>query len=411
MKILFISMDPKGAVIRGTGYVAASIPDGNNINFYCCTNHDRRKKFNSIVKIASKNKPDIIMISTTTLLYNEASKVIKAIKSSTDIPILVGGVHAMVVGPDLLKENTLIDYLCIGEGETFIKEFVNNYGTQDLFNINNLAYRRNGEVFSNHLSPPEDLSKLPVFPYKWFNRVVIPKSEILYMSVSRGCPYSCTYCCNSTFLKMYGKDYIRQIPINYVIEELKYLKSNYKFKQLHFGDDTILANPKYAINLMTRLKSELNISYTCMSRVESINKRIVSVLKKTGCTSVGMGIECGDEEFRKTHLQRFMTNKQIKNAFKILRKAGIQTTSYNMIGWPFDNDDELTKSTANLNKELNPNIVQVTWFYPFPGTKLYDHCEKYDLINRKLFLRSYHTGSIIKGYENKKSSFRTYRRK
>jgi len=53
----------------------------------------------------------------------------------------------------------------------------------------------------------------------------------------------------------------------------------------------------------------------------------------------------------------------------------------------------------------------VTWFYPFPGTKLYDYCEKHNLINKDLFLGSYHAGSIIKGKENKKSTFKSHRRK
>jgi len=407
MKILFISMDPKGAVIRGAGYVAASIPDGNEMTFYCSTNFDKNNEFSGLVKMISKNKPEIIMVSTTTILYNEASNAINAIKKVHDIPILMGGVHPTIVGSDVLRDNKNIDYLCIGEGETFIKEFVDKYDTKDLFDINNLAYRRDGEVFSNPLNPAEDLSNLPPFPYKLFNRVVQPSSKTIAASVSRGCPFSCTYCGNSTFLKMYGKSYVRQIPIDYVMKEIKYLKRNYKFKQIHFSDDTILTNRKYAIELLTRL----NISYTCMSRAESIDEEMVAVLKKTGCTSVGMGVECGDEAFRKKYLHRFMSNEQIKKAFKLLQKAGIQTTSYNMIGWPFDNDDELTKSTANLNKELNPNIVQVTWFYPFPGTKLYDHCKKHNLINENLFLGSYHKGSIIKGYENKKSFFKSRRRK
>jgi len=414
VKIVFLSMDPKGAIIRGAGYVAASIPDGNDIKFYCCGNNYKKNNYSKLVGIVSKDKPDIIMVSTTTLLYNDASRVIKAIKSSMDIPVLMGGVHPMIIGPNLLKENPDLDYLCIGEGETFIKEFVDNYGTENLYDINNLAYRRGGEVFVNPLNPPEDLSKLPEFPYKWFDRVVTPNGSLpssLPVSATRGCPNSCTYCCNSTFLKMYGKDYIRTMPVKNVIKELKYLKNNYKFKNFHFGDDTILANTKYAIKLLTALKSEINIPYTCMSRAESINEKMTALLKETGCASVAMGVECGDEEFRRKYLHRFMTNKQIKNAFSLLRKAGIRTTSFNMIGWPFDYDDRLTKSTADFNKELDPDGVQVTWFYPFPGTKLYDYCEKHNLINKDLFLGSYHAGSIIKGKENKKSTFKSHRRK
>jgi radical SAM superfamily enzyme YgiQ (UPF0313 family) len=207
---------------------------------------------------------------------------------------------------------------------------------------------------------------------------------------------------------MYGKDYIRYRPEGYVIKELKKLRKKYKFKQLHFGDDMILSNVKYVRNLFTSLKSELNVPYTCMSRVEHIDEQMVDLLKKTNCKSVSMGIECGDEEFRKKYLKRFMSNDQIRKAFNLLKKAKIRTVSFNMIGWPFPNDDELTKTTADLNKEIGPAFVQVTWFYPFPGTKLYDYCVERDLINQNKSIGSYHKGSIIKGYENKKSFFKSH---
>lgn len=106
-----------------------------------------------------------------------------------------------------------------------------------------------------------------------------------------------------------------------------------------------------------------------------------------------------------------MTNDQIRNAFRLLRKAKIRVASFNMIGWPFDYDDRLTRATADLNKEIDPDGVQVSWFYPFPGTKLYDYCEEHDLINKKLVLRSYFNGSVIKGYENKESFFKSHGRK
>ena len=86
-------MDPKGAVIRGAGYVAASIPVENEMIFYCSTNADKKNKFIGLVKMISKNKPDIIMVSTTTILYNEASNAIKAIKKVHDTPVLMGGVR------------------------------------------------------------------------------------------------------------------------------------------------------------------------------------------------------------------------------------------------------------------------------------------------------------------------------
>jgi radical SAM superfamily enzyme YgiQ (UPF0313 family) len=410
MKIAFISMDPKGAPVRGAGYVAASIPRKHELLFYCLMNPKSDKQYRSLPKQLVKLNVDIIMVSTTTVLYSDASKFIKNVKNLKDIPVLMGGVHPTVVGPDLLKQDPNIDYLCIGEGESFVKEFLEHYGKDSLFDIENLAYRKDGDIVNNPHRPPEDLSTLPNFPWHLFKRVA-GSNGILNVTATRGCPYSCTYCSNSTFLKMYGKDYIRYRPVEHVIEEIKYLKNTYKFRRIHFGDDMVLSNVKYVEKLFTQLKSQLNVPYGCMCRVECIDEPMVDLLKRTGCRGVSMGVECGDEQFRRKYLNRFMSNDTIKRAFRLLKKAGITTVSFNMIGWPIGDHDKLTKATSDLNKELNPDFVQVTWFYPFQGTKLYDYCIKNDLINKKKHLLSYHKESILKMYEGKKSYFKSHGKK
>jgi anaerobic magnesium-protoporphyrin IX monomethyl ester cyclase len=407
MKIAFLSMDPKGAPVRGAGYVAASIPSEHEVSFYCLMNSKTDSQYKELPEILVKENVDVIMVSTTTTLYLDACKFIRGVKKLKNICVLMGGVHPTVVGPELLKHNSDIDYLCIGEGESFVKDFVDNYGKDSLFKIDNLAYIKDEKLYSNPIRPPQDLSKLPKFPWHWFHRVVA-SGGVLSMTATRGCPYSCSYCCNTNFLKIYGKEYVRYRPVDDVIEELKYLKSKYKISRLTFGDEMIFSDFKYTKKLLELVKEKINIPYICLSRVEHINDEVIDLLKRTGCTGISMGIECGDEEFRRKHLNRFMSNDSIIKAFNLLKKAGIWTLSFNMIGFPFDYDDKLTKQTAILNKLINPNFVQVTWFYPFPGTKLYDYCVANDLIDKNNTLMSYHKGSSLKMHMNKKCSFKTH---
>jgi anaerobic magnesium-protoporphyrin IX monomethyl ester cyclase len=410
MKIAFLSMDPKGAPVRGAGYVAASIPNDHELLFYCLMNPKSDKQYKTLPKQLVKLNVDIIMVSTTTLLYSDASRFINNVKNLKNIPVLMGGVHPTVVGPDLLKQNPNIDYLCIGEGESFVKEFLEHYGKDSLFDIRNLVYRKGKDIINNPIRPPEDLSILPKFPWHLFKRVV-GSNGILNITATRGCPYSCTYCCNSKFLKMYGKDYIRYRPVDDVIDEIKFLKDKYKFNRIHFGDDMVLSNVKYVEKLFTTLKTKLNIPHGCMCRVECIDEKMVELLKRTGCKGISLGVECGDEPFRKKYLNRFMSNTTIEKAFRLLREAGISTVSFNMIGWPVGDHDKLTKATADLNKKIKPDFVQVTWFYPFQGTKLYDYCVEHDLIDKNKSLLSYHKESVLKMYKGKKSYFKSHGRK
>jgi len=400
MNTAFIYMNSsKGAVGRGAGYVYASI--NGNKQFY----NTRYVKLEDLPGLIAKGSFDIMMISAMTLLFSKARQLIRSVKASTRVPVVVGGVHPTVVGPSLLEKCPEIDYLCMGEGESFVNDFLDNYGKGSLYGVDNLVYRKDGMIHVNPVRPPEDLTRLPSFPWNLFPQIADGQGY-LYVTAVRGCPYTCTYCCNIAYLKLYKQSYIRSRPIDQVVEELDYLKRNYKFNMFYFGDDMIFSNREYAEELFLAV-GKIGKPYGCMGRVESIDKKMADHLYDTGCKYVAMGIECGDENFRKKYLNRFMTNDQIRTAFKLLHKRDIKTTSFNMVGWPFPGEAERTRATIALNREIKPGSVQVTWFYPFPGTKLYEHCVKNDLIDPNASARSYHKKSVLKTYVGKSKPFKS----
>ena len=398
MKVAFINMT--GGIDRGAGYIIGAITAaGHKVDFYNSKHFKHNKAIDKIVTIDY----DVIMASSMTLLFPKTVNILKNIKSKKDIPILLGGIHVISVGSDLLKSHPYIDYLCMGEGESMVVEFLEKFGSDKLLSIDNLVYRSGNEIISNPVRPAEDLSVLPSFPWNLLKRKsVVTKRGMLYVYATRGCPYNCTYCGNIVYLKLYKKSYIRSRPINSVIEELKYLRDKYKPEIFYFGDEMIFANEKYARELFTAIYKEVKVPYGGMGRVESINPSLSEYLEETGCKYLGMGIECGNEEFRKKVLNRHMTNEQIKNAFRLCKKHNIFTTAFNMIGYPVDYDDELTQETIKFNQEIKPDFSQVTTFYPFVGTKLYDYCVENNLIDKTLNVRRYHGESILKGYKVKK---------
>ena len=54
-------------------------------------------------------------------------------KSQRKIPTLVGGIHPTIIGSKLLDQYPEIDFLCLGEGESMVAEFVERFGTDALF--------------------------------------------------------------------------------------------------------------------------------------------------------------------------------------------------------------------------------------------------------------------------------------
>ncbi|EDN71941.1 hypothetical protein BGS_1280 [Beggiatoa sp. SS] len=82
-----------------------------------------------------------------------------------------------------------------------------------------------------------------------------------------------------------------------------------------------------------------------------------------------MGIECGNEEYRKTYLRRNISNKKIMNAFALARENGIMTLSFNMFGLPFETADQI-RETLSLNEQIEPDYFLIFVYNPLTGTKL-----------------------------------------
>ncbi len=410
MNVALVFMNDTPVIGRGAGYIAgALLAAGYPVSFF-------DSYYDAIGIIAAKvidGSYDILMISAMTMNFPMALTLIHEVKKSKNMPVLVGGIHPTITGASLLDRYPEIDYLCIGEGESMVKDFLRHYATDALFDVQNLCYRKNGTTYSNQVRPPEDLSTLPEFPWHFFRKESIVGTDggLLYVTASRGCPYNCTYCCNGIYLKYYGKKYIRFRPIDRVIEELQLLKKAYHPHLFYFGDEMILADRDNAMELFSNVKNKVDVPYGLMARVEYVTPEIAGHLKKTGCKYVAMGIECGDDHFRREHLNRFHSNEQIELAFSLLRKAGIFRASFNIIGYPFDNDDALTRETIRLNKRVKPDYAYFTIFYPFPGTKLYDRCIELDLLDKERIekTRQYYEESVLKNVSLKKKCDRITR--
>lgn len=109
---------------------------------------------------------------------------------------------------------------------------------------------------------------------------------------------------------------------------------------------------------------------------------------------VHMGIESGNDAVRNKVLKRNMNNKQIIRSFKLCDKYGIKTLSFNMIGIPHETEKNI-QETIKLNRVVNPHIVGVSIFRPYPGTRLYDLCKKKKWISKRKVNSIYENSSIL----------------
>jgi radical SAM superfamily enzyme YgiQ (UPF0313 family) len=167
-----------------------------------------------------------------------------------------------------------------------------------------------------------------------------------------------------------------------VINEILDLKKKYELKLVSFPDDSFTHDKKWLLEFCDLYKKQIRLPFICLARVENITDQVCRALKEANCTVIEMGVESGSEKIRKDVLNRHMSNEQIVNAFKLCKKYGIKTFSFNMVGIPYEKKEDMMKTIA-LNRIIQPEDVQVTIFQPYPGSELYKRTMEKGWISQK----------------------------
>jgi len=387
MKVLFVYPDinVKGGALSyhfGLGTLSAFLKQsGHETNLqYLYGDYDIKP----LIKKIKEFKPDLIGITTVSFQYKYIKRILKDIKSY-GIFTICGGPHVSLAPWELEKTEGL-DAICVGEGESPLLELVNKLASgEDITNIKNIWIKKDGKIYSNPCRPLiENLDALPFGDRELFNFQEIVDSDYdraVFMS-SRGCPYSCNYCCNSGLRKIQEGKYVRFRSISNIIAEIKNVVTKYKVKSVYLNDDVFTINKDYVEEFCEIFKKEIGYPFEINTRVENLTLDILSVLKDAGCYRVAMGIEQGNEKFRSEVLNRHMSNQKIEDAFTLAKQVGIKTKTFNIVGFPFETFD-IHMDTVRLNRKIQPSSLVIYVFEPYPGTPLYDICVKNNFIEKE----------------------------
>ena len=172
------------------------------------------------------------------------------------------------------------------------------------------------------------------------------------------------------------KCHIRSKRPERLVDEVHTLANTHNLEFILFGDENFLITPKVILRQLADFWIKgVGLPFFCSARAEFVNEEKIRILKDMGCHTLAIGIECGNEEYRKKFLKRHMSNKKIKDAFDLCKKYGIRTTANNMIGLPYETE-EIVKKTIDLNIEIQPDSCSNSIFAPYIGTELHRICVK-----------------------------------
>lgn len=333
---------------------------------------------NEIFEEIKKFNPHIVATSSMTAYRSFMMRMNKKIKEERNKCITVVGGFDSSFFPEIIDQVKEIDVLCRGEGNDALVELANciDNGT-DYSNIANLWVRKGDTVVKNQLAPfvnmnDKDFDDHEIYrKYKYFRDI-----EFVQIMAGRGCPYRCAYCFNHKYQEMYlpvSRRYASLRNPEIVVDEIETLKNKYGYKTVFFNDSTLGYNKDWLIEFCKMYKERgINLPFTMNMCANEVTEEAAKALGETkSCYLVRMGLETGNERFRKKVIRKFVSNQQLIDATNRLGEQGIPVSYQFMLGLPGETF-ELALETLNLASSIarKDTVKAPNIFKPFPKLDL-----------------------------------------
>jgi anaerobic magnesium-protoporphyrin IX monomethyl ester cyclase len=327
------------------------------------------------MKHVAELKPALLVIECFTPSASYDLAFMKEAKERTGCYAVFSGVHAGALPKEILGHD-FMDFVLMGEIDHTLRELVQflNAGRTDFEKISGLAFKRNGEVIVNSRRPPIDNLDLLPFPERddlpmdKYNEPFSKSRATARITVSRGCPFRCSFCIEPF---VYSGSYKhRSIPL--VIEEIKLVKEKYGVKEIFFDDSIFMT--AWAIEIANALiESKVEIDWSCWVDW-NIKYEHLELMKKSGCIGVKFGIESVDPQILKTSHKPVKIDR-IKELIQNCKKLDLLRLGSFCLGLPGETPESMLK-TIDLAFSYDLTSCQVSIATPLPGTEFYREAEK-----------------------------------
>ena len=258
--------------------------------------------------------------------------------------VVLGGVH-----PTILPDEALLhaDSVVIGEAEGVWEKLLSDFQT--------------GNLQKKYHVPTPSLENFIHMEYRKFVKKRL--FNVIPVMTTRGCPYSCEFCCVSD---LFGKK-IRHVPITNIYRDIEQSGQ----KNFIFLDDNIIGDPVYAKDLFKALKP-LKIKWVGQASLSFVqDTHLMKLAAESGCIALFFGVESVSETQLGKMRKSIKVIKHLDEAIQKVKDIGILFHASFVFG--FDSD---TKAVfADTLEFINRNKIGTASFNiltPYPKTRVYE---------------------------------------
>ncbi len=194
--------------------------------------------------------------------------------------------------------------------------------------------------------------------------------------MSRGCPFSCSYCLSSVDKKLRFRD------LELVKQELAFFIEK-EVPQVKFVDRTFNCNHKHAMAIWQFIKEHDNgiTNFHFEVSADLLNEAELELIAsmRPGLIQLEIGVQSTNDATI-TEIRRTMDLNRLKEIVKHIQKAGNIHEHLDLIaGLPYEDYATFAKSFDEIYA-LKPNQLQLGFLKVLKGSYMYEHSEEYEMV-------------------------------
>ncbi|MBI3306190.1 MAG: B12-binding domain-containing radical SAM protein [Candidatus Omnitrophica bacterium] len=372
-----------------------------------------------IIKQIPKNVDLIGLNAPFTDSRLTAYPLIDAIKQAfPNVPLVIGGVLATTLPMQVLQE-TCVDIVVKGEGEIAFARIANG---QPLEQIPGIAYRkpdgaihidprRSEQLTSIDSIPPPGYHFRPMEEYASWSPRGDQSRRTLSLISSRGCPFTCEFCS----IPEKGQRW-RPFTPDRIIQEIDMCIEEFGVNHIEFEDDNFTLQEDRAVPILKHLAvlrkkgHKLESSFPNGVMVDRLSRDLAFLLREAGTDIIYLPVESGDTRIL-VSMDKPMADQHLDKTREIAKycvEAGLFVSCFFIVAYPGGRvgkkdylrpeyekhliregdaiymrgeDEESFQNTMNFCHELKRigvNGITPLIATPYPGTELYEVCDKFN---------------------------------
>jgi tRNA A37 methylthiotransferase MiaB len=257
--------------------------------------------------------------------------------------VCVGGPASSPLGARFLQRFASFDFLVRGEGEEAFTELVAALEQgKPLRDIAGLVWRERDRVISNcPRALIQDLDRLPIPAFEAYPQT---DTAALYLDVGRGCPFKCSFCATAPFWERR----FRMKSIERILEEMRLLRDRWGRTQVNFSHDIFTADKKWTHRFCAALReAELGVDWTCSTRTDVIDPKLLERMAESGCVEIYFGIETGAPDIQR-RIEKDLNLDEARTIVAATAAAGIRPVTGFIVGYPFETEETFSQTLARF---------------------------------------------------------------